>query len=372
VPEITYLLTVNGQAAPPELVDAVQRVEVEEHAAMASIMRLTFGIAVAEGGQQWTVVDEGLFPRLGEVALAIKVGSAEPEPIVTAYVIEARATFSEVPGESSLDVVAMDATVLMNLTEQVRPWPNMADSDVAESIFGDYGLTPVVERTQPTRNEDDVVPVQRGTDIQHLWALADRHGYDVFVVSTPTGVEGHFHPPRSDEPPQGVLTVGFGGAGNVASLAVTHDGLRSTNARGDQLVAESGESQSATVESSSLSDLGEASVIGGHQPRTTLLSGAGVATAAELQAYAQAVVDRSAWAVRAEGELSTMRYGGVLRARRPVSVRGVGQQLSGTYYVERVLHAFTEDGYAQHFRLLRNALGLSGRESFAEAGELAS
>jgi len=97
-----------------------------------------------------------------------------------------------------------------------------------------------------------------------------------------------------------------------------------------------------------------------------------MAQTGELQVLAQAVVDRSAWAIVAEGELNTVAYGGVLRAKRPVSVRGAGRQFSGTYYVEKVLHSFTADGYKQRFTLKRNALGLTGSEKFSDDGGLPS
>ncbi|NIU78414.1 MAG: hypothetical protein GWN71_34120, partial [Gammaproteobacteria bacterium] len=70
-----------------------------------------------------------------------------PEPVLSGYVIETRAVLSDTPQRSTFDVVAMDATVLMNLEEKVRPWPNMSDSDIADAIFSEYGFTPVVETT---------------------------------------------------------------------------------------------------------------------------------------------------------------------------------------------------------------------------------
>lgn len=91
-----------------------------------------------------------------------------------------------------------------------------------------------------------------------------------------------------------------------------------------------------------------------------------------MQTYAQAVVDRSAWAITADGELNTVAYGGLLRAKRPVNVRGAGRQFSGTYYVEKVLHTISGEGYTQRFTLRRNALGLVGRERFTEDEALRS
>jgi phage protein D len=54
-------------------------------------------------------------------------------------------------------------------------------------------------------------------------------------------------------------------------------------------------------------------------------------------------------------------------------VRGVGQQFSGRYYVERVLHTITGDGaWTQKFTLHRNAIGLTKREDFRSDNALAS
>ncbi len=370
--EVSYVLTIAGADAPAELLAAIQHLEVEEHDSLASIMRLTFAIAIAQGGSRWTVVDDDLFPRLAEVALSIKSGSADPEPVLTGYVIETRAVFGEEPSTSTMDVVAMDSSVLMNLEEKIKAWPNMADSDIAQSIFGDYNLTPVVDTAEPTRQEDEVVPIQRGTDMQLLRRLAERNGFDLFIASGANGVEGHFHAPRLDDPPQGVLTVGFGGASNVSSLTVTHDALRPTTASAAQLAISSQEAQSGEADSVSLADLGGTSLLEADHPRATLLARTGLVDTAELQTLTQAVVNRSSWAVRADGELNTDHYEGLLRARKPVSVRGVGQTLSGTYYVERVLHSFTQDGYTQQFTLRRNALSLNGSEDFSQSEALAS
>jgi len=109
------------------------------------------------------------------------------------------------------------------------------------------------------------------------------------------------------------------------------------------------------------------------RPRKVLLSGLGMTQSAELQRYAQSVVDRSSWSIHAEGELNTVGYGAVLRAKAPVMVRGVGQQFSGRYYVVRVLHTITGDGnWTQKFTLHRNAIGLTKREDFRSDDALAS
>jgi hypothetical protein len=54
----------------------------------------------------------------------------------------------------------------------------------------------------------------------------------------------------------------------------------------------------------------------------------------------------------------------VLRSGLPVGVDGLGDWMSGVYYVDSVSHAFSPQGYRQRFRLLRNAYG----DNLASAG----
>lgn len=368
-PAVTYALDVGGSPAPAELLNAVQQIDVEEHAELAAMLRLRLAVAVRQDGRGWTVLDDGTFSRLARVRLSVTVGSGRAIPVIDASVVDASVQFANDPGASVLTVVAMDPTVLMHLEERVKPWPNMKDSDVASAIFSDHQLTPVVDDTGLTRNEQEQVLVQRGTDIQFLQQLAERNGFECFVELNPQSgaPEGHFHPPRTDGQPQGVLTVNMGEATNVAKLRIRNDMLGPTAAQATTLDVEDGSNQSGDAASASQTGLGREGATETDRPRRVLLSQLGMAQAGEAQRYAQAVVDRSSWAVVAEGELHTVAYGGLLRARRPVMVRGAGRQLSGRYYVERVLLTLGGDGSCvQRFTLRRNAVGLTGQESFQD------
>jgi hypothetical protein len=144
--------------------------------------------------------------------------------------------------------------------------------------------------------------------------------------------------------------------------------LRPTTVQVSGLDIGSQSDQSAQADSVALDGLGQTSALPSDRPRVVLASRMGLAQTGELQTYAQSVVDRSAWAISVEGELNTAAYGSILRSRRPVPVRGAGRQFSGLYYVEKVLHTFTGDGYTQRFSLRRNATGLQGNENFIPAG----
>ncbi|MCC7174000.1 MAG: hypothetical protein IT159_02295 [Bryobacterales bacterium] len=367
---ISYTLTIGGAPAPAALIAAVQSIQVEDHAELADLLRIKLTVGVRSDGRGWTVLDDDIFSRLASVSVAIRVANTR-ETLIHAYVVETSVNFSAQPGQSILTVVAMDPTVLMNLEEKIKPWPDMADSSIATAIFSDYGFTPQVRDSQPARADNEHRVIQRATDIAFLSQLAERNGYECYVETNAAGqVEGHFHPPDTSQQPQGVLTLNMGEATNVRSFSVRNDMLRPVTVQAKGLEVESGSEQPAESQSQSGGGLGSAATVASDRPRKILLAGTGLAKAGELQTAAQAVVDRSAWAITAEGELDASTYGGVLRAKRPVTVRGAGRALSGTYYVQRVLHTFTAEGYRQQFSLRRNASGLTGQESFTEDNAL--
>lgn len=365
---MAYTLLINDEAAKPDLVAAIQQIEVDDNADMADMLRMRIAIGVKEGCGEWTVLDDNVFPRLAKIRLLVTVGSGPPEPLLEAYVIETNVDISNQPGQSVLNVVAMDPTVQMDLEQRVRAWKNMADSDIATQVFKKkpYDFEPRVKQTQPSREEVETITVQRGTDIQFLRQLAKRNGYECYVEINPsTGVvEGHFHPPRLETAAQNVLSVNLGEHTNVNTFTARYDMLRPTTVAVTGLDVETRSDQSAKAEKAALTDLGADPSLRDDKPRRVLLSQTGLSQTGELQTYAQAVVDRSSMAITAEGELNTIAYGGLLRAKRLVEVRGVGTQFSGTYYVAKVHHVFSGDGYTQRFTLRSNALGLTGKEGF--------
>jgi len=364
---LSMTLLIGDQPAPPEVLDVMQQLEIEDHADMADILRLSLSVGVGQNGSRWNVVDRDIFQRFTNLKVLVTVQYSQPQVLMDAVVTETNLQFSNQPGGSTFSVVAMDRTALLNLKEQARPWPDMADSDIAATIFGEYELDTEIESTEPSRQEDDVTVMQRGTDMQFLRQLARRNGYEVYVENdSETGKPvGHFHPVRLDVEPQGTLAINLGEATNVNSFNARYEMLRPTEAHARNVAVDSVSDQDTEVTSQTEEQLGNVAMVGGERPRRSLVSHTGLADTGEMQTNAQGVVDRSAWAITADGELNTAAYGGVLRAKRPVLVRGAGPQFSGSYYVQRVHHTFTGQSYTQAFTLRRNALEATGRESFA-------
>lgn len=374
MPAVTYTLSIEGVPVSQDLLQAIQQIEVEDHASMADMLRLQLVIGVKDGCCGWSFVDDDIFQRLAHIRISVAVGSGRAETLINAYIIETNATFGNQPGSSILNVVAMDPTVLMNLQQVVKPWPNRSDSDIAREIFTspDYTFTPIIDPTNWRRQENEQTVIQRGTDIQFLQELARRNGFEIYIETNGlTGaVEGHFHAPRLDLPPQGVLSVNMRDATNVNSFNARFDMLRPTTVQTTNLDVETREDQQSQITSSRRTNLGRTTSLAAQRPRLVLPTQTGLARTGEQQPFAQAVADESALSITADGELNTVAYGGLMRAKRPILVRGAGQQFSGTYYVERVHHVLTNESYQQNFTLRRNALGLSGRETFVASTAL--
>jgi len=363
---VSYTLLVDGRPAPAELAEAVEEVEVETHLALADILRLRLGIGLIDGGSGWSLIDEGSFARLSSVRLVATIDGA-PTAIFDGHVAETTVELSDDPAHASLEVVALDPTALMNLEERVREWPNLTDSAIATVVFGEHGMVPVVDETRPARTQLDTTVIQRDTDIRFLRHLAARNGFDVYAAPTsgPGVVEGHFHSPKLASKPAGVLSVALGEATNVAAFSARHEMLRPTTAAGADVDAGGVDEQTGEARSPAQPALGRRALLNGDRPRHTLLRAGGLSTAPELETLAQATVDRSTWAVVAEGEVETAVYAGVLIPGQTVLVRGAGTTLSGTYLVERVGHHIAGQRYSQRFTLRRNALEATGAEPFA-------
>lgn len=366
-PSIAYTLQVAGSPAEPATLDSIQSIEVEDHAELADIARLKLTTAVAGKDKTWTIIDDPICSRLAHVKIGVRLSAGGATPLLDGYVVDVRAVLGSEPGRSSVEVVAMDGTVLMDLEEKVRAWPDQPDSAVADAIFGEYGFDVDVQSTEFVRQETDVTTMQRGSDIRFLRKLAERNGFECFLDTGDSGrTTGHFHPPRLDQTTQTVLSVNMGPATTLDQFKVRYDMLSATIASASGIDAHDVSDQPVQAPSTSQKALGEASTVPADRPRTKLLTGNGMSRSGELQTLAQAVVDRSSFAITADGIANAAVIGQVLRAKQPVLVRGAGLQFSGQYYVHRVLHRFSSGAYQQHVTLKRNAAGLTHRESFQD------
>ena len=206
--------------------------------------------------------------------------------------------------------------------------------------------------------------VQRSTDFRFLRELARRKGYEFFV----RGGNAYFRPPDLSGEPQKLIAVRFGEETNCTSLRIEVDATRPTVAVMCRIDPATGETQEVRSESSELEGLGSrdlSEMRGFGAPQTSVMSRQqGAASEAQMRGYVQGFLRRHGWWIRVSGTLNGLRYGRVLRSRRTVTIKGLGQTHNGVYYVRKVIHRLTERTYEMKFEAVRNRLQQTGDEDF--------
>jgi phage protein D len=355
------VIEIDGQEAA-DLYDDLVRVEVELDEELAGLFVLELALHLQPDGAWSHIDDDRLTPwRKVTIHAGFEDGT---EPLMTGYLTHAHATFEDDLARCRLELWGMDGTALMDREERLRAWPDQKDSDIAAAILASYGFSAEVEDTAVVHDARTSTIVQRETDMQFLRRLALRNGFECFVE----GNTGHFRAPPVDADPQPVLAVHFGAKTNVDWFTVQVNALAEAGIGMFQLHRTEKEMLSSLVESSLQPALGASQASDllppGLAPARSFV-GMNVATGAnEMEALCQGLFHRGMWFVTGEGLVAGNRYGSVLRPRRPVTIKGIGETHSGVYWVTHVTHSISRDGYAQRFKVKRNALLPTGNEQF--------
>jgi len=302
--------------------------------------------------------------------ITILGGYDEPDVLLDGYIAGVAPRFEPTAAESSLVIWGYDASHAMDIEDKVVAWPDQKYSEMATTIFQAYGLTPQVTDTHVIHRADDNLMIQRGTDWQFLRRLGQRIGFEVLV----RGATGIFAPADLSGTPQRDLAIAFGDNTNLVWFEprlVADLPSKITMARTnvvDKVM------ETATVDQSPLTKLGKRD---GEELRTgrSLAKGKTTAIAAPEPTYDLGHMTdiltgqrrRADWVVSGEGEIDGSLYGSPLRARNTVLMKGLGPTFSGLYYVTEVIHRFTPDDYMQRFKVIRNAVELTGDEASRDA-----
>ena len=365
-----FVVQVGFAPLPPPWFHALREIEIDTSTTQAAICRLHFDLSRnAMGDFDALAID--LFRPLTPLSVRIAAGPGLPLTVINAHVSETKVAVQNSPGQSTLEVVAMDAlaTTMAN-ADRSASWKNMSDDLIALAIFARYGLIPVTVPVPPFRTMLDTITTQRGTDAALLRQLAGRNGFSLYLQPEPLSGRdvGHFHPPLVPPlPPQGVLSIDFGKATNLASFNVTNDALRPRGVLGLTAEPRTGVMVPIIAPAASEPPLGLEPMLSRILPPPIERRwGTEAASPAEEQHQAMAHVTQSARAIQATAEVDGLKYGRPLLPGIPVLVRGAGRLHSGLYMVESVSHRLSRDDYRQSVGLWRNAVGLTGAEVFVD------
>jgi hypothetical protein len=365
---VFYSVQVAFAPLPEPMLLALKQIEIETSTDQASIFRLHFELSRTALGD-WDVLQIDLFQPRTPIRIGVYLGLL-PETIINGYVREAHLSNRNQPGQSTLEVVGMDATsTLMNQQDKVMPWPNMPDFAIAAAIFGQYAMIPATIPTPPSRTILQTTTIQRTTDIRFIKQLAQRNSYECYVQPDPIlGLDtGYFGPPKTTMPPQGVLSVDFGIATNTENFNVRSDMLQPTSVLATMLDPTTKAPLPGIAPAALEPPMGLLpTLLRLIPPPISRPAGTDAANASEMMTNSQSIANRSSRAIHGTGEVDGLKLGKVLRPGLPVAVRGAGREHSGYYYVTQVKHTLSNDKYTQHFDAWRNAVGLTGAELFID------
>jgi hypothetical protein len=360
----TSRLLLDGAPVDDELFTAMSSLEVEEHLELPGAVQLNLGVSRSADGDLNFVGDSRFKPFANLAVVATPEGKA-PQCIFDGYVLSHKLHLQTGTTGSTLQVWGQDASWLMNLEEKVREWVDMTDADVADTLFGEYGITPSPDNREddsPAHTEDGHTLMQRGSDIQFLRQLARRNGKlcRVACTDTPGQRTGYFAKPKLDGDPLVTLTLNDPeGAWTVEALDLEWDVSRPSAVKARQALftdddpdgigAETSEAGLALLDQRGLTEFAG-------RPMTVLLA-APVDDAGELMLRAQSLLRETGWFVRCEGEADVARLNAVLRAGAIVQIDAAGILHSGKYFVWSVRHTITAEAHKMKFTLVRNAIG---------------
>lgn len=359
----TFQLILNGTPADDGFYTNMSALEVEESVDEPGAIQIKLPVTTDDSGDITNVCDA----RFQPFATLAVVAQQEDQPdqcVFDGVVLSSKLHLTTGAVGSELQVWGQDSSWLMNLEDKVKEWVDVTDGSVANTIFGDYGITPAPDNTSddsPSHTESGHSLMQRATDIQFLRQLARRNGKICRVAcqDKPGERTGYFAKPALDGDPVVTLTLNDSAAANVSALDFEWDVARPSAVKANQALFTdpSEDGASGDTDDSGLAPLDERTLADfAGQPIVKRLT-VPVDDAGELTLRAQALLRETGWFARCEGETDAGRLKAVLRAGTVVQVDGAGSLNSGKYFVWSVRHSFTADAHKMRFTLVRNAVG---------------
>lgn len=347
--------------APQPVVDALVSAQVTTASQGRSGFQLQF--SVAKGSALETALLPAGYFDPGIRVILIATVNGLPNVLMDGIVTRQDMAPSNDVGASRLTVTGEDISVMMGLVEiSGFPFPAMPDYARVELILAKYalfGVTPLVipSALLDTPIPTEQIPEQRGTDLDYINGLARDAGYVFYVDAGPVpGVNvAYWGPEIRIGVPQPALNVNLDAATNVESISFGFDGL--SREQVVVLIQEPNTKISIPVPIPDISLLKPPLAL---KPapalKLKLLSNTAKENPVRAALLGLAETAGGADAVTGNGQLDVLRYGGVLKARGLVGVRGAGPSYDGLYFVKSVTHDIKPGEYKQSFQLAREGL----------------
>lgn len=336
-----YLIKINGSRISQEMAADIMTVSVEEKMDLPTLFTMT----LSDREQKW--IDSEDFSEGSE----IKVELGYLNETVELFDGELTGIKSDFPsaGSTTLTVRGYDRLHRLARDKKTRTFTEMKDSQIAEQMAGEVSLETDVESTTDTV---EYVLQNAQTDLEFLLERSERLGYEVGVC----GAKLVFRKPKENLSGAAVLEWGKSliefsadvtSVGQISKVVVRGwDPLNQTVIAGEA----GSESQSTTMQGSqSGSETAEQSF----GESTEVIVDNSIKTQSEADNMAQIRFrDRSMNYITGEGRCLGDPN---IRVGKIISLKGLGEKLTGDYYIVGTQHELTREGYVTEFQVKRNA-----------------
>ena len=269
---------------------------------------------------------------------------------------------------STLTITGEDLTALMNQSDWSGfPFPACPAEARVAILLAKYAVFGVVPLIIPSIMIDEPLPIdkipgQQGTDLKYIRDLAKRVGYVFYLDPGPApGMsKAYWGPQIKVGPVQPALSVDMDAYTNVESLRFNFD--QQQNKLPMVYIYNQEANLTFPIPIPPITPLNPP--LGAIPPLPTNILGDLKPIRGDLskrpipQAIMIGLAAAAQWAdaVTGDGSLDVTRYGGILKARQLVGVRGAGPAFDGLHYVKSVTHKIKRGEYKQDFQLTRNGL----------------
>lgn len=343
--------------APKSIIDAIQSIEIKSRE-RGDGFQIQLG-ASKERSADFTVRAGGLLDPPARVVVVVELGLVQ-EVICDGVVLHYQLTASDMPGRSTFSVSGEDIGAIMGFGDPPATHPNQSDSTIVTKLLGgyaSYGIVPMVTSTANVPDQTSRIPSQRESNLAYIRRLASKNKFVFYTepTSAPGTSNAYWGPQKRATALQPTLTVGLGAAANVeGGLHFTFDALESSSVSASTIDL----SSKQVVQVRSRPEAAGQLAARPFEPlRKEWSSACAQLDAGDAADRASGMAARGRDPFTVSGEVDALRYGGVLRARRLVAVRGAGTEFDGTYRVTEVTYSLRRGQFRQRFTLARDGWG---------------
>lgn len=337
------IIKVNGTKIEPSVRNQIAEVIVDQHVLIPSM----FTIRLYDPSLE--LLDSGPFDLTKEIIIEAGTGKRDINHLIKGEVTAIEPSFGE-GMVSEVVVRGYDISHRMYRETKSRAFLNQKDSDVAQTIAGDHGLSPDIESTSPVY---DHIFQDNQTDLQFLMARAWRIGFECFVEDSTL----YFRKPKVQSP-ETDLTWGEGLISFHPRMTLAEQ-VDEVIVKGWDPKKQSpivGNSTSGKLYSNIKERKDGASWAGSFGTGKKIIVDQPVISQSEAKKLAGARLDELSGAfVQGEGVAARRPD---LKAGKTIELKSLGKRFSGKYLVTQLKHVYSPEGFHTYFNVRGNRNGL--------------